>query len=50
MACSDCKKKKELREEFNKMAGPMERWALITIVGIFALAVYGIWSLISRFL
>jgi len=49
MACSKCKKK-ELREQMEKEAVRMEKWAIITIVLVAISAVYGLYSLIVNLL
>ena len=49
MACSKCNKQ-EMRELMEKEALKMEKWVLLTIIVVIGAAVYGLFSLISKFI
>jgi uncharacterized membrane protein len=49
MACSKCKKQ-EMRELMEKEALKMEKWALVTVIVVIGAAVYGLVSLICKFI
>jgi uncharacterized ion transporter superfamily protein YfcC len=49
MACSECKKKQQ-REEIERQIEKNEKWVLGGFILVFIAAVYGIYSLISKFL
>lgn len=49
MACSKCKKQ-EMREQMERDALKMEKWVLLTVIVTIGAAVYGLYSLISKFI
>jgi hypothetical protein len=50
MACNECKKKKEERIKAEKQLDIVENWVILFMVIWSALAVYGLISLIGKFL
>ena len=49
MACSKCKKR-EMREQMEREALKMEKWALLSVIVVIGAAAYGLFSLISKFI
>lgn len=49
MACSKCKSKEE-KQKIMEEVGRMEKYSLVFLIGIVALAIYGVISLVSKFL
>ena len=49
MACSKCKKQ-EMREQMEREALKMEKWVLLIVIVVISAAVYGLFSLISKFI
>jgi hypothetical protein len=49
MSCSKCKSKEE-KQKIMEEVTRMEKYSLLFLIGIIALAVYGVISLVSKFL
>ena len=50
MACSKCKQKNEFREEIEKTTGFISKGAIWFVTIWTVLALYGLYSLVSKFL
>jgi hypothetical protein len=49
MACSKCKSKED-KQRIMEEVGRMEKYSLVFLLAIVALAIYGVVSLVSKFL
>ena len=50
MGCSKCKQKNRLREEYNKSTDSIDKRTLWFVVIWSAFSIYGLFSLVSKFL
>lgn len=50
MACSECKKKKDLRQDIINATDNIEKKIVIFVIGWSILGLYGLYSLVSKFL
>jgi hypothetical protein len=50
MGCKECKKKSEFKEKYEETTSYIEKYTILFVIVWSALAVYGLYSLINKFI